>query len=62
MDIKKCEAEEAQQVMEAYEQQHLTIKQFYRVMQEWIAPQTLVDKSTFYPLDLETLKRGRGRF
>ena len=57
MDIKDCDADQAQQLMEEYEGQGVTTKQFYRRLQGWIAPRILVDKTTFYPLDMETLKR-----
>jgi amino acid adenylation domain-containing protein len=62
MAIKEYDLEQAQKIMEAYEDQDLTTKQFYRVIQNWIEPRILVDKSTFYALDLETLKHGESDF
>ncbi len=62
MQIKGCSVKQAQQIMKVYEDQNLFTSQFYRLMQEWIKEKTLVDKSTTYALDLETLKRAEMYF
>jgi amino acid adenylation domain-containing protein len=62
MQIHGCDADQAKCILEQYEDQDTTTKQFYRVLQNWIAPQTLVDKSPSYALDLETLKRAEDDF
>jgi LPS sulfotransferase NodH len=61
MEIKDCTADEAWQIMEACEQQ-LTTKDFYGLLQRWIAPRLLVDKTPAYALDLEILKRMEANF
>ena len=46
-------AGEAKHIMEAHERQQLTTKEFYRLLQGWIAPRILVDKTPAYALNLE---------
>jgi amino acid adenylation domain-containing protein len=62
MQIQGCDADQAKRILARYEDQDMTTKQFYRVLQDWIAPQTLVDKSPLYALDLATLKRAEDDF
>jgi hypothetical protein len=62
MAIKGCDVEQAQRIIEDCENQGLTTKQFYRLLQDWIEPKTLVDKTTFYALDPEILKRAEAGF
>ena len=62
MQIQGCDADQAKRMIARYEDQDMTTKQFYRVLQDWIAPQTLVDKSPSYALDLATLKRAECDF
>jgi amino acid adenylation domain-containing protein len=62
MQIHGCDADQAKRILGRYEDQDMTTKQFYRVLQDWLAPQTLVDKSPSYALDLETLKRAEDEF
>jgi Sulfotransferase family/Phosphopantetheine attachment site len=62
MQIHGCDADQAKRILKRYEDQGMTTKQFYRVMQNWIAPQTLVDKSASYALDSMTLKRAERDF
>lgn len=61
-EIKGCDAEEAKRIMDDFERENLSTKDFYRVLQEWIAPKILSDKSPAYVLDLETLKRAEEDF
>lgn len=56
MEIKNCDAQEAREIMAAYEAQQLTTQQFYRLLQQWIGEKILVDKTPLYALDNETLK------
>jgi amino acid adenylation domain-containing protein len=56
-EVKSCNVEQANSIMESYEKQKLPVKQFYRQLQEWVGDKILVDKSTSYALDVETLKR-----
>jgi len=62
MEIKGCDADGAKHIMRQYEEQAYTTKDFYRVLQEWIGDRILVDKSTSYALDLETLKKAECDF
>jgi hypothetical protein len=62
MEVKGCDAEKATRIMEEYEGQNYTTKQFYRVLQEWIGSKTLVDKSPSYVLDLNTLEKAERDF
>ena len=63
MELQGCNASQARQLMLDFEQQGMTIKQFYKLMQEWIqAPRPdgirlLVDKTPVYSLDVEIFKR-----
>ena len=57
MQIKSCDAEQARIILEGYEKEGLTTKEFYRLMQGWLRDKILVDKTPFYALDLEVLKR-----
>jgi len=57
--IKACSAREAEKMMADFENQGMTVKQFYHWMQECIArrKQVLVDKSPVYSLYPEAMKR-----
>jgi amino acid adenylation domain-containing protein len=57
MEIKGCDADEAKRIMQQYEEQDYTTKDFYGVLQDWIGDRILVDKSPSYAFDLETLKK-----
>jgi amino acid adenylation domain-containing protein/non-ribosomal peptide synthase protein (TIGR01720 family) len=57
MEATGCDIQEAQRIMDEYESQKLTTKQLYGLLQKWIAPRILVDKTPVYPLDLEILER-----
>ena len=62
MEIKGCDVEQAQRIMEDCENQKLTTQLFYRLIQEWIGKKILVDKSIYYEVDLEILKRAETYF
>jgi hypothetical protein len=48
--------------MEAHERRDLTTKEFFRVLQESVAPRLLVDKSPTYALDPGALRRAEAYF
>ncbi|MEM7347521.1 MAG: sulfotransferase, partial [Chloroflexota bacterium] len=52
-----CNAEKAIEIINQYVAESTNSLNFYGQLQQWVAPKRLVDKSTFYPLDLEILKR-----
>ena len=62
MEIKGCDAEEATRIMEEFEEQDYTTKQFYRVLQDWIGDKILVDKSPAYVSDLNALEKAERDF
>jgi hypothetical protein len=57
MDLENCDAEKAKVGMEEYENEGLTTKQFYKVLQDKSAGRVLVDKSPSYASDLATLRK-----
>jgi aryl carrier-like protein len=57
MQIQGCNAEEAQHLLQDLEEKQLTVKQFYGLLQQWIAGKILVDKTPAYTYNLEILKR-----
>jgi acyl transferase domain-containing protein/thioesterase domain-containing protein len=59
MQIENCSAEKAEEVMQDFEDQGMTVKQFYRQMQHWLEErnQLLADKSPGYSLYPEVMKR-----
>ena len=62
MAIHKCDAEQVQKIMAEYEARNMTTQDFYGRLQEWIAPQILVDKSITYANHIETLQRAEAYF
>ncbi|UCH95476.1 MAG: AMP-binding protein, partial [Candidatus Aminicenantes bacterium] len=62
MDIKKCPVEEAGAIMTAMEERGVTTREFYRTLQEWLGHRRLVDKSPYYSLDIDVLKRAEQYF
>ena len=62
MEAKGCTAEKAQGIMNACEERELSTQEFYARMQEWIGARRLVDKTTRYALDVDTLKRAEVYF
>jgi thioesterase domain-containing protein len=62
MEIKGCTMEEARRIILEYEEQNLSVAQFYRLMQEWIGERRLVDKTPSYSLDKEVLRRAESCF
>ena len=62
MQIRGCQADEAAGQMKNFEDDNLSVKEFYRLMQDWLGQVTLVDKTPTYALDLQTLKRAEEDF
>jgi amino acid adenylation domain-containing protein len=62
MEMKGCEMEEAREMIREYEEQNLSVPQFYSLMQEWIGARRLVDKTPSYALDKEVLRRAESCF
>jgi amino acid adenylation domain-containing protein len=62
MEIRNYDAEPARKLMQEYEEEKLSTKQFYGLMQEWIGEKILVDKTPSYALDIEMLKKAERDF
>jgi len=62
MEMKGCGMEQAEKVMDDLEEARCPVQEFYRRMQEWIAPRMLVDKSPEYAMDIEVLRRAEAWF
>ncbi len=62
MALHDCGADEAQQMMTQYEQQGMTTVEFFKRLQDQSAAQFVIDKTTFYALDLATLHRIEQQF
>ncbi|UCH92900.1 MAG: amino acid adenylation domain-containing protein, partial [Candidatus Aminicenantes bacterium] len=59
MQIKNCSLQQAEEIMQQGEEQGMTVKQFYCLMQEWLNQQNqiLVEKSPGNSISLNILKR-----
>ncbi len=62
MEIRRCDAAEAESVIGGFERDGMDMKQFYAQMQQWIAPRLLVDKTPDYAMDIEVLRRAEDIF
>ena len=62
MEIRSCDLAEARKIMDNFESQNLTTKEFYHILQDWLGNKILVDKTPSYPLDIEILKRAEADF
>ena len=62
MEIKDCDAEQAEQIMRDCEERQLTTQQFFRLMQSWLGERILVDKTPSYALDAHILKHAERDF
>ncbi len=62
MEIKDCDADEAQHIMRSMEERGLTTKAFYRQIQTWLGSRILVDKTPSYALDQNVLERAEVDF
>jgi amino acid adenylation domain-containing protein/non-ribosomal peptide synthase protein (TIGR01720 family) len=55
MELEHCDTKPARALMQGYEEQDLTIQQFYKVLQERLGERLLVDKTPFYAIDSRIL-------
>jgi acyl carrier protein len=62
MQLKNCTAQEAESFMQDCENQNLTTKEFYHLLQQDLENQILVDKTPTYPSHLDILKRAETYF
>jgi amino acid adenylation domain-containing protein len=62
MEIKGCDADAAKAIMEDCERRGMSVKEFYRLLQQWIGDSRLVDKTPSYALDVQTLRRAEADF
>jgi amino acid adenylation domain-containing protein len=62
MEIRGCDAREASELMQQYEEDGLSTKQLYALIQGWIGHRVLVDKSPSYVLDIATMRRAEQDF
>ena len=62
MEIKRCDAQAAENFVARHEARGDSIQVFYRQLQEWIGDRLLVDKSATYSLSSETLAHAEEGF
>jgi hypothetical protein len=62
MELRRCGPEEAKAVIASYEAPGRDTLEFYRLLQEWISPRVLVDKTPAYAMDLVALRRAEQEF
>jgi acyl carrier protein len=62
MQLKSSSAEEGRQMMENYETEGLSTKEFYAVLQQELKGQILVDKTPTYASSIEILKQAEDNF
>ncbi len=61
-ELKQTDVDEARRIMDAFVAQDMTVKEYYRTLQEWMGDRILVDKSPTYPFDPEILNRAEQDF
>lgn len=62
MVIMRCDIKEAQRILKNYERNGLTTKEFYKILQRRIGKRMLVDATSTYTLDFETLTKAEKDF
>ncbi|MCB0749055.1 MAG: sulfotransferase, partial [Ignavibacteriae bacterium] len=62
MELKNCKIAEAEKIMEAFENQNMSVKDFYRQLQIWSGEKILVDKTPTYGMDINVLKKAEQYF
>ena len=62
MEIRHCDAEQAEEIIDGFEREGAEMKQLYARIQEWIEPRLLVDKTPDYAMDIEVLRRAEEIF
>jgi acyl carrier protein len=62
MELKRCDAEQAKELLQQCEDKDMTIQEFYALMQEWLGGRKLVDKSPSYSQNLQVMQRAEDYF
>jgi len=62
MALRGCDAEEAKSIMASFEDQNMSIPEFYQTLQQWIGHRLLVDKTPSYCRRVETLQQAERWF
>ena len=62
MEIRQCEADEAERLMAEAEAEDLSVKAFYGRLQQWLGDSIFTEKTPTYPLDPATLQRAEEDF
>jgi hypothetical protein len=62
MSIMRCDINEAQHILQDYETNGTTTKEFYKTLQNRLGKRVLVDASSTYALDFQTLRQAENGF
>jgi hypothetical protein len=62
MELKGCDGRSAERIVRDCEENQLTVRAFYGLMQQWLGERTLVDKTPSYSFAEETLERAEEHF
>ncbi|MGE5343417.1 MAG: amino acid adenylation domain-containing protein [Candidatus Omnitrophota bacterium] len=62
MEMKAIGADQAKQIMEAFEAQGMTVQEFYGILQHWLGETMLVEKTPQYAYDINVLQRAEAYF
>jgi acyl-CoA synthetase (AMP-forming)/AMP-acid ligase II len=62
MEIHNESANASLERMEVLEKSDISVQDYYAMLQDWIAPRVLVDKTPAYSLDIENLRRAEAMF
>ncbi|MEM1320999.1 MAG: amino acid adenylation domain-containing protein [Bacteroidota bacterium] len=62
MELQNCDADQAKALIEDYEQKGYSTQQFYQLLQNWVSPGLLLDKSPSYVLDPLLLQKAEQDF
>jgi acyl-CoA synthetase (AMP-forming)/AMP-acid ligase II/acyl carrier protein len=62
MEIKNCDGEQAQEIMEELEEQNLSTKEFFALMQSWLPGKIIADKTPPYAFNPQVLQRAEEEF
>ncbi|UCH98018.1 MAG: sulfotransferase, partial [Candidatus Aminicenantes bacterium] len=62
MQLKQCSVDEAKKMMKSFEDQQMTGREFYRLVQGWLNGRILVDKSPLYAYYPDVLQRAEEEF
>ena len=62
MELKKCDADTAKGMMQTYEEENLSTKDFYQILQSWVGDRIIVDKSPSYAMDKMALEKADNDF